>query len=33
MLYECAGHFLRFSGVFCGYRWQKLELPDSDGSV
>ena len=22
--------FVWFSGVFCGYRWQKLELPDSE---
>ena len=24
-----ANFFWWFSGVFCGYRWQKLELPDS----
>ena len=35
MLYEHAGQkCLWCSGVFCGYRWQKLELPDSKfGSV
>ena len=29
MLYEHTGQlYLWFSGVFCGYRWQKLEFPD-----
>ena len=30
MLYEHAGqNYLWFNGVFCGYRWKNLELPDS----
>ena len=31
MLYEHADqNLLWFSGVFCVYRWQKLEIPDSE---
>jgi len=29
MLYPHAG-FKKKSGYFCGYRWQKLKLPDSE---